>query len=114
MSFVAVKCEAAQASTAIYRMRDLLDRQRTQHIDALRGQLAEYGVVAAKGPANPSTVVMISSISVWCCHAVPCGYHCAQCWEPCHAADAPRYPRAGRFAAPWSCSLWRRSRQHCK
>ena len=52
MRFVALKSEAAQASAAIFRTRDLLVRQRTQLINAIRGQLAEYGLVAAKGPAN--------------------------------------------------------------
>lgn len=52
MRFVAVKSEAAQASAAIFRTRDLLVRQRTQVINAIRGQLTEYGLVAAKGPAN--------------------------------------------------------------
>jgi transposase len=61
MRFVAVKSEAAQASTAIFRTRDLLVRQRTQHINALRGQLAEYGLVAAKGPANLSGLVTLMS-----------------------------------------------------
>src|SRR5437868_13127233 len=37
MRFVAVKTEAAQASAAIFRTRDLLVRQRTQHINAVRG-----------------------------------------------------------------------------
>lgn len=52
MRFVAVKSEAAQASAAIFRTRDLLVRQRTQLINAIRGQLTEYGLVAAKGTAN--------------------------------------------------------------
>ena len=52
MRFVAVKSEAAQASAAIFRTRDLLVRQRTQLINAIRGHLTEYGLVAAKGPAN--------------------------------------------------------------
>ena len=52
MRFVAVKSDAAQASAAIFRTRDLLVRQRTQLINAIRGQLTEYGLVAAKGPAN--------------------------------------------------------------
>jgi transposase len=40
-------------------MRDLLVRQRTQHINALRGQLTEYGVVAAKGAANLSRLIAL-------------------------------------------------------
>jgi transposase len=52
MRFVTVKSEAAQASGAIFRTRDLPVRQRTQHINAIRGQLTEYGPVASKGLAH--------------------------------------------------------------
>lgn len=52
MRFVAVKTEAQQASAMAYRTRDLLVRQRTQTINALRGHLAEYGVVAPTGIAH--------------------------------------------------------------
>jgi transposase len=51
MRFVAVESEASQASTTIFRTRDLLVRQRTQHINE-RKRLAEYGLVAAKKSAN--------------------------------------------------------------
>ena len=46
MRFVAVKTEEQQARGMLFRTRDLLVRQRTQTINALRGHLAEYGVVA--------------------------------------------------------------------
>src|SRR5208283_4658086 len=36
----------------LFRTRDLLVRQRTQLINALRGHLSEHGVVAPQGPAN--------------------------------------------------------------
>jgi transposase len=49
MRFVAVKSEEQQASAAVFRARDLLVRQRTQTINALRGLLAEYGWIAPKG-----------------------------------------------------------------
>ena len=49
MRFVAVKTEAQQARAMAFRARDLLVRQRTQLSNALRGHLAEYGVVAAPG-----------------------------------------------------------------
>jgi transposase len=52
MRFVAVKSEAQQARAMLFRTRDLLVRQRTQLINALRGHLAEHGVVAAHGPAH--------------------------------------------------------------
>ena len=52
MRFVAVKTEEQQARAMLFRTRDLLVRQRTQLINALRGHLAEHGVVAPQGPAN--------------------------------------------------------------
>jgi transposase len=52
MRFVAVKSEAKQAQGMAFKTRDLLVRQRTQTINALRGNLAEFGVIAPKGPAN--------------------------------------------------------------
>jgi transposase len=52
MRFVAPKSEQAQASALVFRARDLLVRQRTQIINALRGHLAEFGIVVAKGPAH--------------------------------------------------------------
>ena len=52
MRFVAVKSQDAQAAAVVFRTRDLLVRQRTQAINALRGHLAEFGVIAAKGPLH--------------------------------------------------------------
>lgn len=52
MRFVAVKSEEQQASALLFRTRDLLVRQRTQLINALRGHLTEYGWVAPKGPSH--------------------------------------------------------------
>src|SRR5271163_3960136 len=49
MSSVAVKTEDQQARAMIFRTRDLLVRQRTQLVNALRGHLAEHGIVAAQG-----------------------------------------------------------------
>ena len=52
MSFVAVKTVEQQARGMLFRTRDLLVRQRTQTINALRGHLAEFGVVAPQGPVH--------------------------------------------------------------
>jgi transposase len=49
MRFVPAKTEAQQAGLVELRVRDLLVRQRTQAVNALRGHLAEFGVVAPKG-----------------------------------------------------------------
>lgn len=57
MRFVPVKSEAQQASAAVFRARDLLVRQRTQLLNALRGLLAEHGWVAPKGLFHASAMM---------------------------------------------------------
>jgi transposase len=52
MRFVAVKGAEQQAATLILKTRDMLVRQRTQLINAVRGHAAEFGVIAAKGTAR--------------------------------------------------------------
>ena len=52
MRFVAVKGEEQQARAMLFRTRDLLVRQRTQTINALRGHLAEFGIIAPQGRAH--------------------------------------------------------------
>jgi len=57
MRFVQIRSEAAQAAAVVFRARDLLVRQRTQIINALRGHLAEFGLVVAKGPAHVGRLI---------------------------------------------------------
>ena len=57
MRFVPIKSEADQAMAAVHRVRERLIAQRTQTINILRGQMAEFGVVAAKGPQHVKGLV---------------------------------------------------------
>ena len=59
MRFVPVKDETQQANGVVFRARDLLVRQRTQCINALRGHLAEYGHVVPQGPAHVDRLVAL-------------------------------------------------------
>ena len=59
MRYVAVKSEQQQAAGLVFRTRDLLVRQRTQLINAIRGHLTEYGWVAPKGPSH---VAMLADV----------------------------------------------------
>lgn len=59
MRFVAIKSVEQQAASMAFRTRDLFVRQKTQTINALRGHLAEYGVVAPKGAANLGRLVQV-------------------------------------------------------
>lgn len=52
MRFVPVKTEDQQSALLMHRARELLVRQRTQLINAVRGHLAEFGLVAPRGPWN--------------------------------------------------------------
>jgi transposase len=49
MRFVKPKSAEAQAAATVFRARDLLVRQRTQIINALRGHLMEFGIVLHQG-----------------------------------------------------------------
>lgn len=49
MRFVAIKSPEQQAALSMHRTRDLLVKQRTQLVNAIRGQLAEFGVTIPKG-----------------------------------------------------------------
>ncbi|HEU0146459.1 MAG TPA: IS110 family transposase [Bradyrhizobium sp.] len=57
MRFVAPKSAQAQAAALVFRARDLLVRQRTQIINALRGHLAEFGLIVAQAPAHVPQLV---------------------------------------------------------
>lgn len=49
MRFVPVKTADQQAILMMHRARDLLVRQRTMLVNALRGHLAEFGIIGATG-----------------------------------------------------------------
>src|SRR3954469_10313203 len=46
-----------QAARAVHRTRACRRRRRTQAINALRGHLTEFGVIAAKGPVHTSKLI---------------------------------------------------------
>ena len=52
MRFVRPKSAEAQGAAVVFRTRDLLVRQRTQLINALRGHLAEFGFIVRQGPGH--------------------------------------------------------------
>ena len=59
MRFVPVKSEETQGAASVFRVRELLIRQRTQAINALRGHLTEFGQVVPKGAANVARLVAV-------------------------------------------------------
>jgi transposase len=52
MRFVTPKSAEAQGAAVVFRTRDLLVRQRTQLINALRGHLMEFGFIVRQGPGH--------------------------------------------------------------
>ena len=59
MRFVQVKSAEQQSQLMLHRTRDLLMRQRTQVINALRAHLAELGIMAAQGRAGVKELLEI-------------------------------------------------------
>src|SRR2546430_36122 len=59
MRFVQVKSAEQQGQLMQHRTRDLLMRQRTQSINALRAHLAELGIVAAQGDKGVKELLSI-------------------------------------------------------
>jgi transposase len=59
MRFVPVKTIEQQATLMLHRGRELLVRQRTMTVNALRGHLAELGVIAAQGLNKVAELIAI-------------------------------------------------------
>ena len=59
MRFVPVKTIEQQSICQLHRIRQLLVKQKTMHINALRGHLAELGIVRAQGPAKASELMRL-------------------------------------------------------
>jgi transposase len=59
MRFVPVKSGEQQSVLMLHRVRALLIRQRTMLINALRGHLAEFGIVVAQGVSRIRELITI-------------------------------------------------------
>lgn len=57
MRFVPVKSAEQQATLMLHKTREQLIKQRTMNVNALRGHLSEFGLVAAKGIARIEELV---------------------------------------------------------
>ena len=57
MRYVSVKSEETQGAAMVFRVRELLIRQRTQTINALRGHLNEFGQIVPQGTSNTSKLI---------------------------------------------------------
>ena len=59
MRFVPLKTTEQQSALMMHRARDLLIRQRTMLVNALRGHLAEFGLIEAQGLHKVARLVTI-------------------------------------------------------
>jgi transposase len=59
MRFVPVKSAETQSVLMLHRARQLLVRQRTAQVSAMRAHLAEYGIIAPKGRAHVRDLVAV-------------------------------------------------------
>src|SRR5437588_477976 len=59
MRFVPLKTAEQQSALMMHRARDLLIRQRTMLVNALRGHLAEFGLVEAQGLHKMARLIAI-------------------------------------------------------
>jgi len=59
MRFVPIKTAEQQAVLMLHRTRELLVRQRTMLVNALRGHMAELGIIAPQGIARVADLVAV-------------------------------------------------------
>ena len=74
MRFVQVKSAEQQGQLMLHRTRDLLMRQRTQVINALRAHMAELGIVAAQGREGIKELLKIYCARRGCALASRCSH----------------------------------------
>jgi len=61
MRFVGAKTEAQQAASGIHKVRELLIKQQTAAMNALRGLMAEFGLTARQGAAGIQELLAIAA-----------------------------------------------------
>ena len=60
MRFVPIKSADQQAVLMLHKTRELLVKQRTMSVNALRGHLAEFGIVVAKGIGRVDELLVLA------------------------------------------------------
>jgi transposase len=59
MRFVTIKTAAQQAASGLHKVREMLMKQRTMSINAMRGLMAEFGIAVAQGPHHVGELMAI-------------------------------------------------------
>ena len=113
MRFVPIKTKEQQTALMLHRTRQLLVRQRTMLSNALRGHLAELGIVSAKGRNGTAELLRIIADGADNRVSQPCAAF-SMCWRGSMALSEPRSDPSTR--ASWPCIArakraggWRRS-----
>jgi transposase len=91
MRFVPIKSAESQAELMLLGVRNLLIKQRTTVINAIRGHAAEFGVIAAKGPENALSQCLASQPGIGPIGAVSFALRVTD----------PKSFRSGRHFAAW-------------
>lgn len=60
MRFVPVKSAESQATLMLHKTRELLVKQKTMSVNALRGHLAEFGIIVAKGVGRVDELIELA------------------------------------------------------
>jgi Transposase len=81
MRFVQIKSVEQQGQLMLHRARDLLMRQRTQVINALRAHMAELGIVAAQGREGIKDFLKIIASEEECHIRQHCLAHWRRIWS---------------------------------
>ncbi len=98
MRFVPIKTKQQQTALMLHRTRQLLVRQRTMLSNALRGHLAELGIVSAKGRNGTGELLRIIADDADT-RVPPSAF--SMCW---HGSTAPSEPRScPSTRISWSC-----------
>ena len=64
MRFVPIKSEQQQSELMLHRSRQLLVRQRTMLSNAIRGHMAELGIISAKGRNGSAELLEVLRMQV--------------------------------------------------
>jgi transposase len=86
MRFVPIKSIEQQSILSLHRVRALLVRQRTSAVNAMRGLLSEFGIVAAKGIRRVEELRQRMSRTVR-----PSGF-CLITWMACRSGSIKSMP----------------------
>src|SRR5262249_13921937 len=113
MRFVPIKTKEQQAGLMLHRTRQLLVRQRTMLSNALRGHLAELGIVSAKGRNGISQLLGIIT-DVTDNRVAQRSAVFSMCWHGSTARSVPRLDQSTKVSSPGIARAkravaWRRS-----